>query len=960
MNSTRFWKKPTPEQVDRSVVLLGQPAQARYFFDRLDNPEWIEPLRMRGSFKRPPRAQEDPSGKTISHALWPASRYLARMASDRPDLVRDIILEMTETDNVSVLEDIVGAARKMPGSTAASLVPMLRNTISRVFQHAIYAPLPELLAQLMVHLAKEGQEQTALDLAELLLTPRFEPRDPIEIQGERFVPGPNIEPVISEYEYEEVLKDQFLLVVQYVGRGAVRFLADLLEEVLARSRGRRDAPEDYSEIWRPAIEEHAQNVGSEVKSLLVAGLRDAAEAFITRYPERLRIVIEELESRPKRIYHRMALHLLERFREAPDAALLTRERLESQELFDARWPRHEYARLIRTSFATLPADLQARILGWIEVGPDVEDFQRARVEMGQPPPTEAEVLRYRRTWQRDRLALIGEGLRGQWVDYYRELTEELGEAEAPDFASRAFSWVGPTSPMGADDIKRMSVEEIVEFFGRWKGSREDFRPTPEGLGRVFSEVVRMDPQRFAQGATSFRGVDPTYVRSLFWGFESALGEHRSFEWVPVLTLARWVVEQPRDAPGREVEGRDADPDWEWCLKAIASLLRAGLQSNDLAFENREPVWNVLEALTHDPDPEHDGQDAGSMDPLTLSINSVRGEAMHAVVEYGLWLHRHFKQTGAEEEPRVGFGSMPEVARVLEQHLDPAVERTRAVRAVYGQRFPWLALLDHEWARKHADRIFPLEQADAALWDAAWNAYIVFCSPYNDPFRILTSQYLEAARRLSSDDRPHDSSRDPESHLAEHLVILYARGVIRADDEVFVRFWENARPWLAAHALVFAGQSLRRDKEPIPADVLERLRQLWERRWVAIEAAGRERGAEAAAFGWWFIADRFDRGWALGQLVNALRVAGGTRVDFKVMEMLAAVASGYPRDAVAALELFVEGEEPWKIHGWRDEIRTILQIALASADSEAKTSAQRIVQGLGARGYFDFRELLRDQ
>jgi hypothetical protein len=51
------------------------------------------------------------------------------------------------------------------------------------------------------------------------------------------------------------------------------------------------------------------------------------------------------------------------------------------------------------------------------------------------------------------------------------------------------------------------------------------------------------------------------------------------------------------------------------------------------------IWKVLDVLSWDEEPslEYEEQYGGSnMDPLTLSINTVRGEAMHAVVQFATW------------------------------------------------------------------------------------------------------------------------------------------------------------------------------------------------------------------------------------------------------------------------------------------------------------------------------------
>jgi len=106
-----------------------------------------------------------------------------------------------------------------------------------------------------------------------------------------------------------------------------------------------------------------------------------------------------------------------------------------------------------------------------------------------------------------------------------------------------------------------------------------FGPSREGLGRVLQEVVAEDPQRFAKEAERFIGLDPTYVRAIISGLEGAIKRQKNFEWSPVLKLCRWVVEQPREIPGRKVEMMEADPDWGWTRKAIAHLFLTAFEGD---------------------------------------------------------------------------------------------------------------------------------------------------------------------------------------------------------------------------------------------------------------------------------------------------------------------------------------------------------------------------------------------
>ena len=118
----KSWTTPTPEQVEKAIALLAHPEQRRYFFDRLENPLWLEPLQKKGFFKNPPAVVRDEEKNTVGFPPWSESRYLARMAVHDPTKALGIALSI-ETDNIRVHEDLVDAALAMPAEMADKLTP---------------------------------------------------------------------------------------------------------------------------------------------------------------------------------------------------------------------------------------------------------------------------------------------------------------------------------------------------------------------------------------------------------------------------------------------------------------------------------------------------------------------------------------------------------------------------------------------------------------------------------------------------------------------------------------------------------------------------------------------------------------------------------------------------------------------------------------------------------------------
>jgi hypothetical protein len=640
------------------------------------------------------------------------------------------------------------------------------------------------------------------------------------------------------------------------------------------------------------------------------------------------------------------------------------EFLTERHYFDEFEFRNESSLLLQDSFKSLSPSNQEKVLRWVEEGPTIEKFISSCERCEGEKPSRERIEHYRKSWQRDRLAPISADLPEKWGRRLDELVEELGPSESPRKISvRHGVWVGPTSPRTIQEIATLTVEEIVAYLKDWKPPSDWQSPTPEGLSRALTEVVREKPQKYASKAVAFQDLDATYVRALFVGLVEALQKDRQFEWRPVLQLSDWVARQPRAIDGRSANDRDADPHWGWARKAIANLLGEALQK-DLSPEYRGEVWEIIERLTEDPDPtpEEEAQyGGGSMDPLSLSINTTRGEVFHAVVKYALWVRRYQqKQSDAEERIRRGFDEMPEVRGTLERHLDPKIDPSLAIRAVYGQWFPWLIVLDPSWATAHVAQIFPPGIHDRALWGAAWNTYIVSCQPYNNVLPVIRAEYARAIQRLGSDPSETSLMEQPEGRLAEHLVLYYARGILSLDehDGLFPLFFSTASDEVRAHALTFVGRMSEATSEGIRPEILERFVSLWEARFALAVQNPKEHEKELAAFGWWFYSGKFSPLWSFEQLDGVLRLMGWIDDLSFVLDRVAILAPNHPRHAVKSLALLMDHpQEPWVPSASRTGFRTILTAALRSGDNVAANEAEALINKLAAAGHLEFRDLL---
>jgi hypothetical protein len=370
-------------------------------------------------------------------------------------------------------------------------------------------------------------------------------------------------------------------------------------------------------------------------------------------------------------------------------------------------------------------------------------------------------------------------------------------------------------------------------------------------------------------------------------------------------------------------------------------------------------------ITNDPEPDQKYEEeygGSNMDPATMSINTTRGEAMHTVVRYALWVRRHIEKN-EDSKTRLGrgFDEMPEVRQVLDAHLDVQEDPSLAIRSIYGQWFPWLLLLDPSWARSKTSIIFPLEASLKQYFDAAWNTYVVFCPPYDNVLEILEPFYAYAIAQLSAMADTESQRRDSAEHLAEHLMSYYWRGKLTLDENgLVVQFWQNANDELRAHAIEFVGRSLINTSGDIPPEIAARFKELWATRLDTAKGSANisQFLEELAAFGWWFRAGKLGYQWELDQLKEVLILAHKIEPDSMVVERLGELADTEPRDVVESFKILVETtKKSWGVYAWQDEAKKILATVLQSPDPQAREEAIALVHRLGSMGHLHFRELL---
>jgi hypothetical protein len=909
----------------------------KYFFDHLTHTQWVEPLAKKGFFNSPPQLERDDESNTTSFPVWPESRYLARMAPEAPDTVLKVI-EKIETDNYHVRLDIAKAGAAMPSAQAACMVSVVKKWEGEYFNFIL---LPAELGKLVGLLANGGHANEAFELASSLL----------KIPSSGNMLSGNL-----GWAYNELLESILNDLWKIKPNPTFELLCKKLNEAIEVNK-MPDGINDRSLSWRPVIEDHEQNRIHRfaIENVLVTSIRDIPSDIVK---EKGSEIFQRLESQPFPVFHRIALHLRRVYwaidREGTEKIVL--EKLPC----DDRYWKHEMNMLLREHFATMSDYTKKTYLSMIEDEVGMKKWISAEQEEGTP---KEKIEKRVQNWKYSKLRPIQKHLEGKWLTQFEEYRNEFGKGDDHDFMSFTVSRCAFESPKTLDELRSWSDEEIIEYLKKWEGQHDLMGPSAEGLREVLSSLASLEPERFSACAKNFIDTDPIYVRGLLTGIESVVKKDKKLDWFSILELCAWVVKQDREIPNRQSRYADIDPGWVWARQTIANLLEKGFGSEGatIPYELRNQAWDVLELLTYDPQPtlEDEREENGyGGPPENVSLNTVRGKAMHAVMYYALWIRRHNEQqTNKDELIKKGFDEIPEVRDVLAKHLDPEYDPSPAIRSVYGQWFPWLHLLDPAWTTEHIGKIFTHDE----LWDAAWSTYVMFCQPYLDFFNLLKNEYAYAIGDIKQEKQHRARFANPNDRLAEHLMIYYWHDSIGLDapGNILPDFFAKAPASVRGHAISFIGENLSNTEEKVDSETIERLKLLWMRRIEEAQNADEKDDykPEMSAFGRWFASGRLDSQWAINELKSALSISGKISSDHSVIEQLAMIAPQFPLESVECFRLMAEGDkEGWLIESWKEDALTLLRAALGS--DIAKDAAEEIVNRLLAKGLNGaFRDLL---
>jgi len=563
----------------------------------------------------------------------------------------------------------------------------------------------------------------------------------VEVHGKE-----NLEPLIGEYELNELFKKNKDSVSELFPLEAARIIISKIAEIVHKKQ------DEFNIAWIPAIEDHPQNrFPDKYQNILIRMARDLLNIAVNNDEENTKEALRELLQESHSIFKRLFISVIntswsncsDLFWIIADKNIVTDSNL-----------MHEIYTLFKDHFDSFSTEQKDRIINWIENGPGREDVD----EMSEA------------YWKQSWLSSLLTSDYDPAILLYRKYEVITGiEPEHPDFVcwSEGGGFVTHISPLEVPEILQKSNEYIAGYLIDYEEDQKGWdTPSEEGLEQALYFAIKSKPDKFDNNLKPFLEVQLNYVHRIIWGFCDAWKDKKEINWSNILDYCKQIILSEKFAEfnhKEDVYGYNGR-----IVSQIADLLIEGTKDDSHAFDRvhlpkAEEIILIMLKLTgtHIQNPD---------DLLFSTLNSARGRIFSALVEYVLHIAR--LDENKDLPSKWNENIKDEFTRRLDRSIEPSLEWSVSL----GKYLSNLYYVDRSWVEENINYIFP--KNDDGHWQATMEGYLFISHRlYNSLYELLkiNGHYLKAI----------DTKFKNESirkRLVDHLCVGYLRGKDNLIDE----------------------------------------------------------------------------------------------------------------------------------------------------------------------------------
>lgn len=971
----KSWTKPTDELVNKALASIRKVTARKYFFSRLENPLWLQPLVERGRFKYPPKAQRFDDG-TIGFPYWPEIRYLKNVCTDLPNEVIDLVVNLPKVDNPVVYDGILDIALQLPAGYSVKLKDKILEYAGMEHQFRTYR-----YANLLGCWIKENQTSDALELLKILITfapdPQSEDKqrrrneDPMDMYT-LLEPTPRMLPG----EYRDIMLKGILPLTENDPYKIACILIDTTANMISLRRHKQDLDkqEDISESWCPRLQGPIKN-SETPEETLVHTLTLACEKVFEKKHKKIGSLDNILRKQQWKIFKRLRHHL---YAQNPNQQTKSRilELILNPEYYN-QW-KHSYEFRLMIQHACehfgdtfLTKEERTRIFETILAGPSKANYQEWLMRWLGQEYTEEGFLEYKRLRHRIQLAPFAPVLFGKYRTRLRKLETEVthgifDEDYLPSKPKITELSVSKLSPRSSEDITKLSDEVLLDYINKWEDEDKllegdklveiNIEALANAFQTVFRESIIPDPNRLKFWMKKRDRIErPIYIRVMIYAMQ-ALVKERNFsqldEW---LTFSEWILSHPDREHNRDYKQGDEfreNQNWTNARRAVGDFIGVCLEEDvDVPITAREKLAGILDMLCTQYDwnlDENNSSGLSCKDPLTEGINNTRSQALENLVNFGSWLRKH--------EPQC---EVPEVTTLLEKRFSSEADYplTPPEYAILGENYLSIYNFNKKWAVAHKPNFFPQAQSKRQEWSAAFSSFVLYNGAIKQIFEILKDDFNFALQHLS-DFKKHDLiARQPIDVFGERLFNYYLWEMfpLKGEESLLEQFYQQTDEKRKIWENLFnnIGHRLSNTGKDLDQSMKDRIIDFFEWRFEQKEPT------ELRHFTLWLQAECLEAKWRLKSYSKVIDICKAEDCEVENWEIyLKELCQMLPKHTAKVIECFAKLTDG--IHGniylQTEEAKTILKAGLHSSDTIVHENAERALNNLLRADKLEFMDL----
>jgi len=792
-------------------------ANYTFFFERLENPDWLPILDQRGYFANLPDPEPTTGGKIIFRHHLPLT-VLTRLAGSAPKAVTDILIKLQLPDNPNVGDQVFQCLAKLRDAACIERLQPLISQLCESSGRTSWLWIEELLkswVELKVYTAifavLKGYLGRAIELSFM------QPSGDTNIWLTKQVDEKFLSPLAAQFPLA---------------------IANLLFEALrqwAHTERRKYQPNELSDEapFCYLIEDFKTPppMHRGVEGTLAIRLFAAADQVYRREDSTQIDVIDRLlRSDPWQLFRRLRWQLYADFPclslERARAEVLQRVPLLNDIDYGRGSHDYEFAQLLVA---------HARVHGDTFLSKD-EVKRFVAVVLTGPIDKNGEFIKECRDFfVPKQLWPIASLLRGAECDTFRNLVPDESKMEIQSYKPHRFTGGSGgdilfVAPPEAGSLEVMSDEQLWMFLNTWTPTT-NFHTTEHrvqqdifALGTKFGELLEKQRERFNPSTKWWENIERAEIlNKLLELAAQRVSKKRSAEegphvvpsegdWSTWLGISQWIMKH------------------SWQRYAVVRFIDNLLES-ELALPDSycSELPGLLSQLIEEPDARLEGNRNSFNDWLTTAINSNRGQAIEATLNL------------ASRQKRDGGDIAPWIFELLRSRLEYA-EESPAIFALLGSKLRFLIHLFKQQFTELPSLLFPSKRPEcrsAAIiahfnYDRPWNEIIV---TFPDFINVALNT-LEGLRANPQGDEEQQHQRDFGSHLGTHIACYYWSNSFANDaigENALDKFFSVASKVTRAMVINQIAHIWTKPLEGADnPQTIARVMRIWERRFAQIE------------------------------------------------------------------------------------------------------------------------------